>query len=182
MDVPAGRTRARTRSTAAARREELLAAAIAEFAVTGYHGTSTEAIAQRAGISQPYLFRLYGTKKDLFLACVDRCFDRMIEAFRAATADPPLDCETPLRAMGRAYVDMLADRELLLFQLQIYAAAADADVRARGRARYEELGREVERLAGVTRDERLRFTGQGMLLNVAAALDLPADDFVWDRE
>ena len=43
-------------------------AAIAAFAVTGYHGTPTDTLARRAGISQPYLFRLYGTKKDLCLA------------------------------------------------------------------------------------------------------------------
>jgi AcrR family transcriptional regulator len=167
----------RTRLTAGERREHVLAAAVAEFAVTGYHGTPTEAIAKRAGISQPYLFRLYRTKKDLFLACVDRCFDRVTETFRtAAEAAPEGDREA---AMGRAYVEMLADRELLLFQLQTYAAADDADVRAVARRRYEGVIDTVAQLGAVGRNEALRFISQGMLLNVAAALELDPERVIW---
>src|SRR5690348_3139188 len=93
---------ARSRMTAADRREAILEVAVSEFAIAGLHGTSTEAIAERAGISQPYLFRLFGTKKGLFLACVDRCFDRTEGTFRAAAeADEE---GQPLAAMGRAYV------------------------------------------------------------------------------
>jgi AcrR family transcriptional regulator len=172
-------TQTRRRLTAAERREDLLEAAIAEFGVTGYHGTSTEVIAQRAGISQPYIFRLYGTKKDLFLACIDRCFDRTIEVFREAVADPPPDCDTPRKAMGRAYVQMLGDRELVLFQHQTYAAADDPEVREVARRRFEGLAEEIERLGGLDETERLRFLAQGMLLNVIAALGLPPEEWVF---
>ena len=102
------------------RREAVLAIAIAEFARTGLHGTSTEKIAAGAGISHPYLFRLYRTKKALFLACLERCNERLHETFtRAAEAAGDGD---RLEAMGRAYVDLLGDREMLLLQLQMYAA------------------------------------------------------------
>src|SRR3954468_18867539 len=95
----------RSRMSADARREEILNTAVADFAVAGLHGTSTEAIAQRAGISQPYLFRLFRTKKDLFIACIGRCFDRTEGTFReAADAD---DAGDPLAAMGKAYVELL---------------------------------------------------------------------------
>jgi AcrR family transcriptional regulator len=67
-----------TRQTAAERREAVLEAASAEFALRGLHGASTDAIARRAGISQPYLFRLFGSKKELFIAVVDRCYDRTL--------------------------------------------------------------------------------------------------------
>ena len=167
----------RRRLTAAERREDLLAAAIAEFGEKGYHGASTETIAERAGISQPYLFRLYGTKKELFLACVDRCFDRTLEVFEAAVADPPADCPTPIRAMGRAYVEMLGERELVLMQQQTYAASGDEDVRALARRRFEGLRDDIERLGGVGSVEAARFCGQGMLLNVIAALEL--DPYEW---
>src|SRR3712207_5728222 len=123
----------RTRRTADERRAQVVEAALEEFAQAGLAGASTEAIARRAGISHAYLFRLYGTKKDLFLACVDRCFDRTIETFRQAAEGE----EDPIRAMGRAYLEMLEDRELLLLQLQTYAAAEDPDIRAKARARYE---------------------------------------------
>lgn len=170
---------ARQRLTAAERRADLLEAAIAEFGVTGYHGTSTETIAERAGISQPYLFRLYGTKKDLFLACVDRAFDRTIQVFRDAVADPPPDVDTPRQAMGRAYVEMLGDRALVLFQHQTYAAADDPDVRALARRRFEELVTELAALGEFDEHERRLFVAQGMLLNVIAALGFPAEEWVF---
>jgi AcrR family transcriptional regulator len=158
----------------------VLVAAIAEFAVAGYHGTPTESIARRAGISQPYLFRLYGTKKDLFLACVERCFDRTLETFRRAAEDAPQT--ERLQAMGRAYLELLADRELLLFQLQTYAAAEDDAIRTAARRRYEELADTVRELGGLDRQDVLPFIGQGMLLNIAAALDLDPERWIWERE
>jgi AcrR family transcriptional regulator len=157
--------------SAAERREEILKTAVSDFAVGGLHGTSTEAIAERAGISQPYLFRLFGTKKDLFLASIGRCFDRTAEAFRiAAEAD---ESGRPLEAMGKAYVELLADRELLLAQMQTYAACGDDEIRAVVRRRWGELYRTVERLSGAPADEVRAFFATGMLLNVAAAIDLP---------
>ncbi|MDQ4125489.1 MAG: TetR/AcrR family transcriptional regulator [Actinomycetota bacterium] len=170
---------ARRRLSAEERRAELLAVALEEFARTGYHGTSTEVIAERAGISQPYVFRLYGTKKDLFLACVDLCFDRTLEIFRDAVANPPEGCDTPRQAMGNAYVEMLGDRALVLFQHQTYAAADDPDVRAKARERFEELGRVIEELAGLDATGRSMFVGQGMLLNVIAALGFEAEEWVF---
>ncbi len=70
--------------TADERREAVLAAARTAFAEGGYYGTSTDAIADAAGISQPYLFRLYGTKKELFIAAVRRCFRETLETFQRA--------------------------------------------------------------------------------------------------
>jgi AcrR family transcriptional regulator len=173
---------ARTRLTASERREDVLAAAIAAFSRSGYHGTPTEAIAKRAGISQPYLFRLYGTKKELFLACVDRCFDLTTATFREAAAGGAAEGDTPIERMGRAYVEMLADRELLLFQLQTYAAADDPEIRALARRRYELLRDEVAELTGRDDDRVLRFIGQGMLLNIAAALELDPETWLWEHE
>jgi AcrR family transcriptional regulator len=162
----------RRRLTAAERREEIVAVAIEEFGATGYHGTSTEVIAEKAGISQPYIFRLYGTKQGLFLACVDTCFDRTIEIFRAAAAN----AENPIQEMGRAYVELLGERSLVLFQHQIYAAAEDPEIRALARRRFEGLATEIERLGGV---DPVVFIGQGMLLNVIASLGLPAEEWVF---
>jgi AcrR family transcriptional regulator len=162
---------ARPRMSADERREEILKTAVSDFAIGGLHGTSTEAIAQRAGISQPYLFRLFGTKKALFIVCVARCFDRTEGAFRAAAeADQEGDS---LAAMGKAYVELLADRELLLAQMQTYAACGDEEIRAVVRRRWGELYRTVERLSAAPADEVRAFFATGMLLNVAAAIDLP---------
>src|SRR5262249_42424402 len=98
------------RMSAEERREAVLEVAVAEFAQTGLHGTSTEKIAAGAGISHPYLFRLFGTKKELFLACMDVCHTRLHDTFtRAAEAAGDAD---RLEAMGHAYVDLLGDREM----------------------------------------------------------------------
>ncbi|HEY6060100.1 MAG TPA: helix-turn-helix domain-containing protein, partial [Gemmatimonadales bacterium] len=92
-----------TRISAEERREVVIKAATTEFAATGYAGTSTESIARRAGVSQPYLFQLFGTKRDLFLAVVRACFGRCRGVFEhtgaAARAQNPDPCFI-LDAMG----------------------------------------------------------------------------------
>src|ERR1700748_2782894 len=93
------------RRSAEERREEIVEIALRHFAKGGYHGTSTEAIAREAGISQPYLFRLFRTKRDLFVACCGRCYAKVTAVFAdAAAAAPP---EERLAAMGKAYVERL---------------------------------------------------------------------------
>src|ERR671932_31647 len=105
------------RKTQAERREEILDAALAEFAEHGYHGASTEGIAARAGISQPYVFRLFGTKRELFRAVVARCFREALELFQRAAEGKR--GEAALDAMGNAYVErLLVDRTRLLLQMQ----------------------------------------------------------------
>ncbi len=111
------------RHTADERRAEVLKAAVAEFALHGLYGTSTEMIAKRIGISQPYIFRLFPSKKELFLAAVDQCFDRVEAAFRnaaqeAATSPEPgahavtSPVEARLHAMGHAYLRLMAKRRV----------------------------------------------------------------------
>src|ERR1700737_65060 len=109
----------RTRSTGQERRVEVPAAVLSEFALGGLHGTSTEAIAKRAGISHAYLFRLFGTKKQLFIACSHLCRMRVRETLaEAAIGEGPAE---RLTSMGRAHAEILADRELLLSQMHLYA-------------------------------------------------------------
>ena len=151
------------------RREEILDAAVSEFALKGLHGTSTETIARRVGISQPYLFRLYGTKKELFLAAVVRGFQRVHEAFRLAVEQHP---DEPLEAMGNAYRDLLQHREELLLQLQSYAACGDPDVEQSYATSSLILYRFVESVPGIDPLSVPEFFSHGMLLNVVAAMDL----------
>src|SRR4029453_9635158 len=119
-----------TRQTAEARREAVLEPARVEFPEHGLHGASTDAIARRAGISQPYLFRLFGSKKELFLAVNDACFARTLDVFRSAASGK--SGTDALRAIGAAYTDLIEDdRAMLQGQLQAYAASvADEDIRA----------------------------------------------------
>jgi AcrR family transcriptional regulator len=161
------------------RREAVLAVALPEFARGGLTGTSTEVIAQRAGISQPYLFRLFPTKKALFLAAVDLAFERILRAFRQAAGD--LRGEEAVEAIGCSYQTLLADRDLLLTQLHAYAACDDADVRLTTRRGYRRLWEYVAETTNMSEEEMVEFFAHGMLMNVIAAMDLSSLDEPWAR-
>jgi AcrR family transcriptional regulator len=172
--------------TADERRDAIVAAATEEFARGGLVGASVDAIARRVGVSQPYVFQLFGTKKDLFLATVASCFDRIVIAFEDAAArwEPGLvdDCDSPLMAMGLAYKKLLADRTLLMLQLQSYAACSDPDVRAAVRLGWAHLYRRVLTVSGASGQEVHTFFAEGMLLNLGAAIGLPGEAKHWALE
>jgi AcrR family transcriptional regulator len=161
------------------RRDQVIAAALVEFAEGGLAGTSTEAIAVRAGISQPYLFKMFGTKRDLFLAASKRCFDNVTQTFTEA-ADG-LAGEAALDAMGAAYVGLIADRENLMGQLQMYAACHDPVVREFARDGFRTLYQLVERVSGAPAEELATFFAMGMLCNLSAALSLAEVDEPWAK-
>ncbi|HEY8107739.1 MAG TPA: helix-turn-helix domain-containing protein, partial [Gaiellaceae bacterium] len=158
-----------TRSTAAARRDEVLDAAMIEFAERGFEGASTEDIARRAGISQPYLFRLFGTKKELFKASVARCLREALEMFQRAAEGKR--GEDALKAIGQAYLTMLEeDRMRLRAQMQAYAACDDPEIRAVVRAGFGDLVAYVRRVSGADWPTVWGFFSTGMLLNVLASM------------
>ena len=178
-------TPARQRVPAAERRDALTAAAVHEFAQGGLHGTPVDRIARRVGVAQPYVFSLFGSKKELFLAAVERVFGLVSETFTDAAAnfDPGHAGEDAdvLHAMGAAYVELLhSHRDYLMLQHQSYAACDDPEIRERVRARYAALVTHVERLAADAAQrhgdpaptcERIdEFFRYGMWLNVAAAM------------
>jgi len=166
----------RRRVPAAERREALIDAAVHEFAHGGLHGTAVERIARRVGVAQPYVFSLFSNKRELFLAALERSFERVAETFRRAASDyregrAPADCEDVLEAMGRAYTELLlSDRDYLMLQHQSYAACNDEVVRARVRHRYAELVELARELSDAEPERLDDFFRHGMALNVAAAL------------
>src|SRR5439155_23635839 len=135
------------RKSADGRREAVLEAAREEFAARGIDGASTEAIAAKAGISQPYVFRLFGTKKELYMAVIGRCFRQTLELFQRAAEGRR--GEAALKAMGDAYVnELLPDRTRLRAQMQAYAACEDDEIRTVVRDGYRDLLAYVERGPG----------------------------------
>ena len=165
----------RQRVPASERRDALIEAAVHEFARGGLHGTPVDRIARRVGVAQPYVFSLFGSKRELFLAAVERGFQLTADTFTKAAAEfdpasaPP---DIGLRqAMGQAYVEMVtSDRDYLMLQLQAYAACDDEEIRNRVRAAYARLVTHVERLWNASSEEIDDFFRYGMWLNVAAAL------------
>ena len=158
----------------------MLDAAVIEFSEKGLHGASTEAIAGRAGISQPYVFKLFSTKKDLFLAALERVCDRIVKAWEESVAGGPDD---PLLAMGEAFVGLTFHREELMLVLQACAASKDPEVLQLMRTRMERMYDYVARTTGEPGERVQAFFAQGMLLTVGAGLALPemAQESEWAR-
>ncbi|TVL93612.1 TetR/AcrR family transcriptional regulator [Streptomyces sp. SAJ15] len=171
------------RMSAEERRESVIRAAITEFARGGYRGTSTEAIARRVGVSQPYLFRLFPNKQAIFLAAATRCLQETREAMAEAARDVPP--EGAHMAMADAYKKLLADPERLLMQMQVYVAVASAEAagdREFGeaiRASWAELWDSSHLALGADVGETTEFMAYGMLINVLASLGFPPDHRVW---
>lgn len=167
-----------TRGTAAERREQLLEVAMREFAQRGFVGGSTERIAAAAGISQPYVFRLFGSKLQLFLAVIDRCFISTHSMFKEAAEG--LSGEAALDAIGDAYAELIATHpERLQAQLVGYAACHEDDVREAMRRGYGSLVQLVEEASGLDQDRIAVFFAKGMLLNVVTAMRLPQEPVDW---
>ena len=166
-----------TRQTAEIRREALLEAAAAEFARQGLHGASTDAIAKAAGISQPYLFRLFGTKKELYLATSRLKMEEVYQAFEQASRGKT--GEDAFEAMGEAYRQLIEDRERLQLMLQCFAGAEDPEIREELRRVWRDLVELIERVTGASNDEVSTFFAKGMLLNVLGAMRLYEDPTPW---
>jgi AcrR family transcriptional regulator len=67
----------------AVREQQMLDAAVQMFSLNGYHETSMDVIAAEAKISKPMLYLYYGSKEELFGACLNRELGRFIDAVRA---------------------------------------------------------------------------------------------------
>jgi AcrR family transcriptional regulator len=167
--------------SAQGRREEILAAAMSEFSEKGFHGASTVTIAERVGISHPNLFRLFPTKKALFIATIERMHERLKRGMIDYGHQNP---ENPLLAMAHGYHDLLANRELMLLLLQGYAACDDEEIREVMRRVSAETFMQVEGMPGVSTRDAVEFYARGMLLTVAAAMRLPeiAANEEWARK
>jgi AcrR family transcriptional regulator len=163
-----------TRASSDERREQVIEAAVSEFAEHGYHATSTSAIAKRAGISQPYIYALFPNKRELFLATHAYVIGHIRDAFTEAARGID-DPEARLHAMGEAYMELLEQRDEIVLQMQAHAAAGDPALRTPIRREFIGVIDHVERVAGISRQKALDFVAVGMLLNVIAALDLPDD-------
>ncbi|MFE5819607.1 TetR/AcrR family transcriptional regulator [Streptomyces sp. NPDC056479] len=172
------------RMSAEERRESVIRAAMTEFARGGYYGTSTEAIAKRVGVSQPYLFRLFPGKKAIFLAAAERCVEDTIRMF--AEASEGLEGQEALHAMGDAYRKIVSEQpERLMMQMQMYLAVAaaeqegDREFGEAVRAGWTRLWDTVHLPSGADAGQTTTFMAYGMLINCLVAMGFPSDHRVW---
>jgi AcrR family transcriptional regulator len=167
-----------TRLTAAERREHLLEVAMHEFAQRGFEGGSTERIAAAAGISQPYVFRLFGSKHNLFVAVLERCFADTFAMFERCGEG--LTGQELLTAIGDGYTQMILSQPARLqAQLAGYAACDDEAVRECVRGNYGRLVSFIEQRSGFGPERIATFFAKGMLLNVLTAMQLTEAPLDW---
>jgi AcrR family transcriptional regulator len=163
----------RTRLTAPQRHEQLVAAAVTAFCQGGYAGTTTDQVARLAGVSQPYVIRLFGTKQQLFIAAVGHASDRIEQTFREAAAVRP-----DLESLGAAYDALLAERELITVLLHGFTAGADPAIGPVVRDCFGRIYQLVRELTGASAEEAREFLATGMLLTVLGAMRVLGPDAV----
>ncbi|MFF9073951.1 TetR/AcrR family transcriptional regulator [Streptomyces sp. NPDC014735] len=163
------------------RRESVIRAAITEFARGGYDATSTEAIAKRVGVSQPYLFRLFPNKQAMFLAAAERCISDTRKMFTDAAEG--LEGDAAVTAMAGAYQRLIVDDpEKLRMQMQMYAAMVSAGDREFGevlRAAWLRMWDDVHLALGADIEVTTDFFAYGMLINTLTSLGFPSEHRVW---
>ena len=168
------------RMSAEDRKEAVVAAAAQAFASAGYEATSTEEIARLAGISQPYIFRLFGSKRELFVAAVERCFERILDAFEQASRG--MTGPEALHAMGMAYQDLISDPTVLRLQLHSFAASTDdPEIRSVVQRGFGQISDLARTRSGAGAEEFRSFFATGMLCTVIAATGLDRLDQPWAR-
>lgn len=155
----------RTRLTAEERQHQLVEAAVTAFSHGGYAGTTTDQVARLAGVSQPYVIRLFRTKQELFLAAVAYASGRIEARFREAA-----DAEPTLKSLGRAYEELLAERELITLLLHGYTASADPAIGGPVRDCFGRIYSTVRALTGASPRQARDFFAMGMLLTCLGAM------------
>ncbi|WP_124054583.1 TetR/AcrR family transcriptional regulator [Arcanobacterium ihumii] len=165
--------------TAEERRRQIFTIAANEFATKGLQAASIDDIAAKAGVTQPYVFRLVKTKKALFMALVDDAYESLTTGLRQASSN-----ETGLNAvelMAPVYLDRLTDNTRLQLLLQGLAACADAEIKEAMRKNYAQLWETVEEITQLDPVAVKTFLGLGLFMSAAAALDLGEVDEKWAR-
>lgn len=168
-----------SRMPADERRILILDAATEVFGQRGYAGATTDRVAAAAGVSQPYVVRMFGTKEKLFLEVLRRDLDRLLTAFRAEVeliSDHPLG-----ERLGLAYVDLLQDRGLLLSLMHGFVLGSDPVIGEVARCGFLDVYRFLKNEAGFSPEEAADFMAQGMLLNTLVGIRM-TDDYDSDED
>jgi len=158
------------------RRELVLAAATAVFGERGYFGATTDQVAKAAGVSQPYVVRMFGSKEELFLAVVGRALERLLATFRSAIAEAGPAGSSGVTAvtdrMAQSYAELLADRGLLLSLMHGFLLGTEPVIGERMRDGFGQIYALLRDEAGLSPEEARVFLADGMLLNTLVSLQL----------
>jgi AcrR family transcriptional regulator len=162
------------RLTSEQRRHQILSAALMVFGARGYEGATTDEVARAAGVSQPYVVRLFGSKEKLFLAVIDHALDSLLTAFRAALADDT--GEPDGKRIGDAYIGLLEVRGLHQTLAHSYLLGSHPVIGPAARKGFAAVWRFFREEWGLDADEARAFMAEGMLISTMIGLRL-VDDY-----
>ncbi len=169
-------------STSEARREAVIHSAMTVFAANGYLGTPVTDVAKRAKISTAYVFKLFPSKQELFVAALERCFEVILVTLaKAAEESADQSPESLLFAMGGAYAALIADRKLLLLQIHAQSAAGTPEIAKAFRRGLASIVSFVKVRSNASDDLVQRFMAYGQLCHLITTVGLDMDKSSWAR-
>ncbi|MEV5072642.1 TetR/AcrR family transcriptional regulator [Microbacterium sp. LMI12-1-1.1] len=163
------------------RRRQILVAALAVFGTRGYEGATTDEVARAAGVSQPYVVRLFGSKENLFLATIEDSLTRLLAAFRAALAADEGEDLPAAKRIGQAYVDLIEVRGLHQTLAHAYLLGSNPVIGAAARRGFAAVWRFFREEMGLDADEARAFMAEGMLISTMIGLRI-VDDYGSDPQ
>lgn len=167
---------AKTDSTPVNRRSDIISAAIEVFAEVGYFRATTAQVAERANISQPYIFRFFPSKEALLLTALEVSWDRVIDSFRKVVESAsPQQLETGLIEAYEQILDAHQNEVLLQMQAQTIREDSIRQAMRNGFGEVRTMVLDAFREAGIPNAEErtLLFLARGLLCNVSVALAMP---------
>ena len=130
-------------------------------------------MANAAGVSPAYVFRLFDGKLGLFLAALEATYTRVAEALAKAGRE----CSTPdptrrLEAMTAAYVDLIKDHDLIMVQSHGQSASSVPEIRRAVQNGLGEVVRTISAVSGADPAAVQRFMAYGQLCHLIVQADL----------
>ncbi len=179
---PAQEQHPKIRSTAEAQRQRIVAEAVPVFARAGYHATPVTEVAEAAGVSPAYVFRLFPGKLGLFVATVEHCYESvrraLVEGGESTGEAAP---NTVLDAMSEAYIQLIGDRDLLMLQVHAQSACDVPEIRQAVRRGLKDIVTTVSETSGADAASVQRFFAYGQLCHLIVQADLSAVDAPWAK-
>jgi len=163
-------------TTTANRKADIISAAIEVFAEIGYFRATTAQVAERAKISQPYIFRFFSTKEALLLTALEVSWTRVLDSFRKVVESA--SSEQLETGLIRAYEDILnsyKNEVLLQMQAQTIQEESIRETMRNGYGEVRQMVLDAFRAAGIPKAEErtMLFLARGVLCNISVALAMP---------
>lgn len=156
------------------RREQVLNAAVELFAEKGYYKTTTGDVARAVGVTQPYVFHFFKTKEDLYLAVLQRAYNKIMQTF--TIVDAPADQLE--EEMGKAFTELLNHSRNEILVVMMAYTIPEKSIRECIKSQFDIVYERVKKRfieAGMAEPASMasEFIGTGLVVSMAEVLEMP---------